>query len=1175
MSIKLLDTIYKLTDNSDKVDGYHFTDLCSNCPHHSVSSTDTSCWYKLITINVIATGWGDLFYEFEITGRSSGNWGRIRIWTITHNSNKLFGVEPKVTYDGTLGGKFKAYRYTVDNVDKFELWMSLGTWETWNFYVRTYEKETSYMALTWNKEKFTAAPTGFTKEITIGKQDIAGSASKLATARTISLTGSVTGSGTFDGSANLSIATTTNHTHNYAGSSSSGGAATSANKLSTARTISLTGAVTGSGSFDGSTNLSISTTVNHTHSYLPLSGGTVTGTLIIKRSPSVIQFLNASGTTFGYLGFSGDSTPCMYKSDGSTVYTLLTSNNYTSWAATKDHTHNYAGSSSAGGAAIRLDSKQIFPFDGTNSTYRKFATLNLTSRYTGYRSNIKVFLNQCTGNQGNSCDVYVRMYQQNAMGGVPAYRLETNCDDRYFKIYGVLNYSSSISTIDLYVYGSGSSYYSISATLISGDDVISIGSSNISELPSGTLIEPTKMGSVYSAGKLTTARTISLTGAVTGSSSFDGSGNLSIATTVNHTHNYAGSSSAGGAATSALKLTTARTISLTGSVTGSGTFDGSGNLSIATTTNHNHNSSYVTALGTSGNYLTWTKNGTTNNITIPYATYAGNADKLDNYDSSSFVTRSLRESISTSGTKPYAYVYLFRIANTTGYSTTRCDFEVKFRNNRMKFFIDIVTQQYPYGSSSGYGSSISIYKETKTGNSLSLYYIPTVASSGYNYYDVYCAVGSWQGGQFDLVSPGATGSLFYEIKKTYLDELPSGAIEVGDCYYNKANTASKLETARTISLTGAVTGSGSFNGSANLSIATTVNHTHNYAGSSSAGGAATSANKLTTARTISLTGSVTGSGSFDGSGNLSITTTTNHSHSYASKVTVGTTAYSVSSNNITIPAYPTVPTSLKCPNSLTIQGNGTSLGSYDGSAAKTINITYSNVGAAAASHTHNYVPISGKAFSQYNTGTYVKILEFTITSGSLTPSISFSWHPTECARDIWADFNINIRSNDISFKANWKGGSSRTLTCVGNGTTFSVWVTGTKTSWDPYGCCQVTNTYGINSYSAGTLQVTDTAPSGTYSKACTTSGYSASAGNADTVDGKHASDFAPASHTHSYAASSHTHTKSQITDFSHTHNYAGSSSAGGKANDSDKVDGYHISVGSSAGSDANTIYYIV
>ncbi|MDM8130095.1 hyaluronate lyase N-terminal domain-containing protein [Clostridium butyricum] len=60
-----------------------------------------------------------------------------------------------------------------------------------------------------------------------------------------------------------------------------------------------------------------------------------------------------------------------------------------------------------------------------------------------------------------------------------------------------------------------------------------------------------------------------------------------------HTHNYAGSSSAGGAATSALtctgnsatasKLATARTIALTGAVTGSVNFDGSGNVSLATT----------------------------------------------------------------------------------------------------------------------------------------------------------------------------------------------------------------------------------------------------------------------------------------------------------------------------------------------------------------------------------------------------------------------------------------------------------------------------------------------------------------------------------------------------------------------------------------------------------------
>jgi hypothetical protein len=40
---------------------------------------------------------------------------------------------------------------------------------------------------------------------------------------------------------------------------------------------------------------------------------------------------------------------------------------------------------------------------------------------------------------------------------------------------------------------------------------------------------------------------------------------------------------------------------------------------------HNHNSLYVTALGTNGNYLTWTKNGTTKTLTVGYASSAGSA----------------------------------------------------------------------------------------------------------------------------------------------------------------------------------------------------------------------------------------------------------------------------------------------------------------------------------------------------------------------------------------------------------------------------------------------------------------------------------------------------------------------------------------------------------------------
>ena len=124
-------------------------------------------------------------------------------------------------------------------------------------------------------------------------------------------------------------------------------------------------------------------------------------------------------------------------------------------------------------------------------------------------------------------------------------------------------------------------------------------------------------------------------------------------------------------------------------------------------------------------------------------------------------------------------------------------------------------------------------------------------------------------------------------------------------------------------------------------------------------------------------------------------------------------------------------------------------------------------------------------FHQKNQGTWTRILQFTINSGSLTPTISFRWHPTECARDIWADFNINIRQNDINFYSVYHASGTRTLKCVGDGTTFSVWVKGTKSDWDPYGLLQIVTQYGINSYDT-TLAYQDGEPSSTYNKYATT-----------------------------------------------------------------------------------------
>ena len=78
-----------------------------------------------------------------------------------------------------------------------------------------------------------------------------------------------------------------------------------------------------------------------------------------------------------------------------------------------------------------------------------------------------------------------------------------------------------------------------------------------------------------------------------------------------------------------------------------------------------------------------------------------------------------------------------------------------------------------------------------------------------------------------------------------------------------------------------------------------------------------------------------------------------HTHNYASTVKVGSTSYNISGNTISLPAYPTVPSALKNPNALTISLNGTSQGAYDGSAAKSFNITAASVGAAASSHSHS------------------------------------------------------------------------------------------------------------------------------------------------------------------------------------------------------------------------------
>lgn len=188
-----------------------------------------------------------------------------------------------------------------------------------------------------------------------------------------------------------------------------------------------------------------------------------------------------------------------------------------------------------------------------------------------------------------------------------------------------------------------------------------------------------------------------------------------------------------------------------------------------------------------------------------------NADTLDGLHEASFNRIYGRYSISTTGTAPYNYIHLFRIACSNGYSTLRVDVDFKSRYHAGLLAIDITTKDFPYGDSAGHGTAIKISKDSINGRTGQFYWIRTTQESGYNYYDIYYKSGAWNSGRFDLRVRGGSGTLVFEVKGTNLNSLPDGCTEVLDTTYSgTASNAVKLATPRTL-------WGQSFDGSANVS----------------------------------------------------------------------------------------------------------------------------------------------------------------------------------------------------------------------------------------------------------------------------------------------------------------------------------------------------------------------
>ena len=208
-----------------------------------------------------------------------------------------------------------------------------------------------------------------------------------------------------------------------------------------------------------------------------------------------------------------------------------------------------------------------------------------------------------------------------------------------------------------------------------------------------------------------------------------------------------------------------------------------------------HASGLLTALSNSDKGISITVGGTTksiSNISVNHASNADTADTVDGEHASAFTRIVGRHEFITSGTAPYKYIHLFRIANSIRYSTVDCEIDIRTRYHSAKIEIRISTAEHPYNNG---GSSISIVKKVVSGRTCNLWFLPTVQSSNYNYYDVYYESGAWNPGSYGIILKGSNGNLVFEHKGTKLTSLPDKVTPVSN---NIATSATKLQTPRTI-----------------------------------------------------------------------------------------------------------------------------------------------------------------------------------------------------------------------------------------------------------------------------------------------------------------------------------------------------------------------------------------
>ena len=358
-----------------------------------------------------------------------------------------------------------------------------------------------------------------------------------------------------------------------------------------------------------------------------------------------------------------------------------------------------------------------------------------------------------------------------------------------------------------------------------------------------------------------------------------------------------------GNADTASALETSRTISLTGDVSGSVSFNGSTDVSITTIVQPN---SIALGTDTTGNYVNDITAGT--GVTVTHTPSEGSSPTI-----------AIGQAVGTSSSVTFAHVSAPITGNVVGDLTGNADTASTLETSRTIAISGDVS-----GSVSFDGSADVTISATIQPNSVAL----GTDTTGNYINDVTAGTGvtithTPGEGSNPTIAIGQAVGTSSSVTFAHVSAPLTGAVT------GNASTASALQTARTIAISGDVSGSVTFDGSADATITATVqpnsvalgtDTTGNYVNDITAGtgvtvthtpgegssptiaigqavgtsssvtfahvsadvtgdltGNADTATALQTARTIELSGDVSGSASFDGTSNINITTVVNTS----------------------------------------------------------------------------------------------------------------------------------------------------------------------------------------------------------------------------------------------------------------------------------------------------------